>query len=140
MSKRRALHGEQTKAVEVQFDCILKLGFTLSRLVTNDIFKLSSNVTPHTPRLIQPILRVSNTRTGHMTTRVSTSFLHHQFESNLLRYSRPTPLNNISVALAIIEDNTIAAHVRPNALRWLGQLEAGIVRHAVVAVAAEVRA
>lgn len=75
-----------------------------------------------------------------MATGVSTSFLHHQLESNLLRYSRPTPLNNISVALAIIKDNTVAAHVRPNALRWLGQLEAGIVRHAVVAVAAEVRA
>lgn len=73
-----------------------------------------------------------------MTTRVSTSFLHHQLETNLLRNSSTTPLDDVSVALAIIEDNTIAAHIRPDAFRRLGQLEAGIVRHAVVAVAAEV--
>ena len=100
--------------------------------------KLSPNVTPHTPRLIQPILRVPNTRTGHMTTRVSTSFLHHQLKTNLLRNSSTAPLDDVSVALAIIEDNTVAAHVRSDALGRLGQLKTGIVRHAVVAVATEV--
>jgi hypothetical protein len=73
VSKREAYHGEQTKAAEVLFDCVVKLGYTLGRLVTNDDFKLSPNVTPHTPRFIQPILRVRNTGTIHMTTLISTS-------------------------------------------------------------------
>jgi hypothetical protein len=54
-----------------------------------------------------------------MTTLISTS-LTPKLESNLLRNSRATPLYDISVALAIVEDNTISAHVGPDTLGRLG--------------------